>query len=189
MLDKNLITSALSKADETGNCFKALESAYNEAEKQERETMAEKEAKDIQQLIAAGVLERDFQGRLRQKRDDRDIWIEDAPCVSTPHDITISSDIVSRTIYRYEGHRYDIEMPSGSKWYMNSVISITELTNRQIIRNARDFHRYIESRNIYRISVGDAVDIIRGRNASDVPKEIKELLRIILRRNAKKIIF
>lgn len=223
MLDKNLITSALSKPDETGNCFKSLEAAYKEAEEKERKEMTEREetiveklekafddldvkkciedeekaiekaeldARDIQQLITEGVLERDFQGRLRRKSDDRDNWVEDASYVSTPHDITISSDIISRTIVKCEGHRYDIRMPFGSKWDMHSVIEITELTNRQLSRNSGDSHWYIESRNVYRVNVGDAIDALRSRgNNKDIPQNVKDILRVILRRNAKRISF
>ena len=188
MLDKNLITSALSKPDETGNCFGSLEAAYKEAEIKERNEMVEKEAEDIRQLIAAGVLERDSQGRLKKKMDDRISWVEDASYVAPPHNYQVSSDLISRTIAKCDGHRYEVTLP-GAVWTMNSVIEFTELTNRQLSKESRDSHWYVESRNVYRISVGDAIDIIRGRNASDVPKEVKDLLRIIIRRNMKKISF
>ena len=103
MLDKNLITSALSKPDETGNCFGSLEAAYKEAETKERNEMVEKEAEDIRQLIAAGVLERDSQGRLKKKMDDRISWVEDASYVAPPHNYQVSSDLISRTIAKCDG--------------------------------------------------------------------------------------
>lgn len=190
MLDKNIITSALSKPDETGNCFGSLEAAYKEAETKERNEMVEREAEDIQQLITAGVLERDSHGRLKKKMDDRNhiSWVEDASYVAPPHSYQVSSDIVSVTIAKCDGHRYEVTLP-GAVWMMNSVIEFTEMTNRHLSKESRDSHYYIESRNIYRISVGDAIDVVRGRNASDVPREVKDLLRIILRRNMKKISF
>ena len=191
MLDKNLITSALSKPDETGNCFKSLEAAYKEAEEKERKEAAMGEVLDKLDRLGDAEkarAERDADGHLRKASDDRVSWVEDASYVAPPHNYQITTDLISRTIAKCDGHRYEIALP-GAVWTMNSVIELTEMTNRHLSKENRDSHYYIESRNIYRISVGDAIDIVRGRSASDVPREVKDLLRIILRRNMKKISF
>lgn len=149
----------------------------------------EREAGDIQQLIADGVLERDFQGRL--KKATRIEWVEDTVCITPPpHTYQISSEHVVKTIAKCDGHKYEVTLP-GAVWSMSAIIEFTEMTNRHLSKESRDSHWYVESRNIYCISVGDAIDIVRGRGSSSsgVPKEVKDLLRIILHRNMKRISF
>ncbi len=187
MLNKNLINETEEKEREEA----AMDEALNRLRKLDdaKRTRAEKEADDIQQLIATGVLERDFQGRL--KKASRIEWVEDTVCITPPpHTCQISSEHVVKTIAKCDGHRYEVAMP-GAVWSMCSIIEFTELTNRQLSKESMVSHWYVESRNIYCISVGDAIDILRGRgsSSSDVPKEVKDLLRIILHRNMKRISF
>lgn len=200
MLDKNIIneTAEMNEIKEE-TIVEKLEKAFNDLDvkkciedEEKANEKAKLDAKDIQKLIDDGILERDFQGRIciREKSDDRDSWVEDASYVSIPHDITISSDIISRTMAKCDGHRYDIKIPFASKWDMHSVIEVIELTNRQLSRNPGNSHWYIESRNVYRVSVGDAIDALRSRgNNKDIPQNVKDILRVILRRNAKRISF
>ena len=140
----------------------------------------------IEEAINKGILKKDPDGNL--SIPEKNTWVAEESYNPTPHNVSVSTGMLKVTRAEIDGHRYEVHTPSA--WSMGNYICIIEDTDRVCSKEYSGHYKSTETRSVYMVSVGEALDILRRKvDKEDLTKEVVDILRIVIKRNWKKITF
>lgn len=139
-------------------------------------------------LIEDGILMRDNNGNISMVEKEKTIQepINPAWRIETIH-MSLTRSIKDTLTGEYDGHIYDINVPK--IWTRNAFIAFRETTDVVSEKAADSKFSAKYSYNVYRISVGDAIDIMKSKKTvyEDLPMGVTKLLIEIMKKNWSKI--
>lgn len=184
MLNEKLMAEAAA-TEVTAFTDEALEAAAATMES----TEASNDLKMVEKLIKDGVLERDSIGRIKRvdPNKGKTVWVEERSVNPIPHHTEVTSGLYKVERGESDGHIYDIFMPT--YWSMASVIVMRERTDKIVVKDNNAKFAQNVTMHEYVLHVGEAIDVIRNKVDHDLPREVVAILKIIIKRNWKKITF